>query len=412
MTQRLPNDCFALPPGVHWTPVEEALARLEARLSPIAQAETVPLARARGRLLAAPVRALRGNPPTANAAVDGYGFAAAHSAPILPLAGGRAAAGAPFGRALPPGEAVRILTGAALPDGVDTIVLQEDVRLENARVHLPEGWKAGANTRPAGEDFKAGATLLEAGHRLRAQDLALLAAGGAGRCDVFRPLRVAVLSTGDELRAPGAEALPHQIWDANRPMLAGLIEAWGAEMIDLGQAADTRSAVIAALDAGAKADLIVTTGGASAGDEDHVSAALREAGAIHHWRIAMKPGRPLALGVWDGVPVFGLPGNPVAAFVTALIFLFPAVQAMGGAGWRAPEALELPASFSKRKKAGRREYLRARLRGGAVEVFASEGSGRISGLSWAEGLAELPDEAAEIRPGSPIRYLPFAAFGI
>jgi molybdopterin molybdotransferase len=197
-------------------------------------------------------------------------------------------------------------------------------------------------------------------------------------------------------------------------MLLALLARWGMEPVDLGHARDAEAAVAAALDRGAsEAAAILTTGGASAGDEDHVSRLIRARGRLETWRIAMKPGRPLALGLWRGVPVFGLPGNPVAAFVCALIFARPALALMAGAGWAEPEALVLPAAFAKAKKPGRREYLRARLTpAGTVEVFASEGSGRISGLAWARGLVELGDAAAEIAPGDPVRYLPFSGFGL
>ncbi|QHQ37012.1 molybdopterin-binding protein [Algicella marina] len=415
MADKLKDDCFALPPGVNWTPVDDALAKLRETLPVVAEAVQVPVAQATGRILAAPAVATRANPPTANAAVDGYGFhsgAVADGALSLPLVEGRAAAGAPYGAALAPGSALRILTGASLPEGLDTVVLQEDVTLEEGHVQIPAGWRPGANTRPAGEDVAAGASLLPAGHRLRPQDLALLAATGIGVVSVHRPLRVAVLSTGDELVPAGEPAAPHQIYDANRPMLAALLESWGAEVVDLGRAPDNRSEILARLDAGAEADAIVTTGGASAGDEDHISAALREAGSLTHWRIAVKPGRPLALGLWRGTPAFGLPGNPVAAFVTALVFLRPALMQMAGAGWQQPAPTLLPAAFTKRKKAGRREFLRARLGPQGVEVFASEGSGRISGLSWARGLVELPDDAASITAGDLVAYTPFTAYGI
>jgi molybdopterin molybdotransferase len=232
--------------------------------------------------------------------------------------------------------------------------------------------------------------------------------------DVHRPLRVAVLSTGDEIVAAGEAAAVHQTFDANRPMLLELVRRWGMVPVDLGHAADSEAAVMAALDrAAAEADAILTSGGASAGDEDHIARVLRAAGGLETWRIAVKPGRPLALGMWRGVPVFGLPGNPVAAFVCTLIFARPALLCLGGAPWRAPQGYVVPASFEKEKKAGRREYLRARLDGdGAAEVFRSEGSGRVSGLAWARGLVELADGARQVRRGDPVRYLPFAAFGI
>jgi molybdopterin molybdotransferase len=194
-------------------------------------------------------------------------------------------------------------------------------------------------------------------------------------------------------------------------MLLALLRQMGHEAVDLGRVSDDRAALRALLDrGGAQADAILTSGGASSGDEDHVSALLNEAGAMAEWRIALKPGRPLALGMWRGVPVFGLPGNPVAALVCTLIFARPALRLLSGAGWAAPQGFDMPAAFEKRKKPGRREYLRARIREGRVEVFKSEGSGRISGLSWAEGLVELPDAAAEIGPGDPVRYIPYASF--
>ena len=228
-----------------------------------------------------------------------------------------------------------------------------------------------------------------------------------------KPLRVAVVSTGDELVDPGEPAGLGQIYDANRPMLLALIRQFGFETVDMGRIKDDRAALGAAFDqAAAQADVILTSGGASAGDEDHVSALLREAGAMQEWRIALKPGRPLALGMWQGTPVFGLPGNPVAALVCTLVFARPAMGLMAGAGWAEPQGFEVPAAFAKRKKPGRREYLRARMRAGRAEVFKSEGSGRISGLSWAEGLVELPDGAVEIAPGDPVRFIPFASFGM
>jgi len=410
----LRDDCFALPAGVDWTPVDEALAMLRERLRPVVGMSDVPLAGARGRVLAAPVVARRANPPQANTAVDGYGFA--HAAltggdQVLPLAPGRAAAGAPHDRPVPKGQALRVLTGAALPEGVDTVILQEDVTLGEGEIAFRGGIRPGANTRAAGEDVQAGDTALEPGRVLTPADLALCAAVGVAALSVHDPLTVGVLSTGDELAEPGAPAGPGQIHDANRPMLTALIEEFGHRPVDLGRVPDDRAALRATLDRGAaETDLILTSGGASAGDEDHVSALLNEAGAMAQWRIAIKPGRPLALGLWAGTPVFGLPGNPVAAMVCTLIFARPAMALMAGQGWTAPQAVEVPAAFSKSKKPGRREFLRARLRDGRAEVFKSEGSGRISGLSWAEGLVELPDGAAEIAPGDPVRYIPFASF--
>ncbi|MBO9450989.1 molybdopterin molybdenumtransferase MoeA [Tropicibacter sp. R16_0] len=411
----LRNDCFALPAGVNWTPVDEALALLRDRLTPVTAVEDVAIGDALGRVLAQDVVAMRSNPPQANSAVDGYGFAGAvpEGAHVLPLTQGRAAAGVPYAGAVPSGTAIRVLTGAALPEGVDTVILEEDVNAKDGQIAFRGPLKQGANARKAGEDVVAGDVALTAGRVLTPADLALLSAVGVSRVQLRKPLRVAVISTGDELVDPGQPAGEGQIFDANRPMLLAMVRRFGAETIDMGRTADDRAALRAALDsAAAQADVILTSGGASAGDEDHVSALLTEAGAMQEWRIAVKPGRPLALGMWQGTPVFGLPGNPVAAMVCTLVFARPAMALLAGSGWNEPQGFSLPAAFEKNKKPGRREYLRGRIQDGKVEAFKSEGSGRISGLSWAEGLIEIEDGARQIQPGDPVRFIPFASYGL
>lgn len=415
---RLRDDCFAMPQGVAWMPVDAALDRLRAALRQVTGTEEGLPAAADGRFLARDAVARRSNPPAPNAAVDGWGMAhAATGAGVqrLPLVPGRAAAGQPYDGRVPEGAAVRILTGAILPDGVDTVVMEEDCAVDGAAITFDGPLRAGANTRRAGEDVAAGTVALPAGHRIGPPDIALLSALGIGRVAVHRRLRVAVLSTGDEIvDDPATPAPPHRIFDANRPMLLSLARRWGFEAVDLGHVRDDAAAIAARLDRGAgAADAILTSGGASAGDEDHVARLLRDRGNLSVWRVAMKPGRPLALALWRGVPVFGLPGNPVAAFICALVFGWPALTLMAGGGWPTPMALDLPAGFAKTKKAGRREFLRARVAAdGRVEVFGSEGSGRISGLSWARGLVELPDRALVVAPGDRVRFLPFSGFGL
>lgn len=410
------NQGSALPPGVHWTPVDEALAHLAANLDPVTASEKVALALADGRVLAENAVALRANPPTANSAVDGYGVAAAtltDGLSSVPLIEDRAAAGAPLSERVPPGHAVRILTGAPLPDGVDAVVLQENATVLKDAVRLEGHAKPRANIRPAGEDVRVGDPILPRGHKIRPPDLALLAVSGNTEPLVRERLRVGILSTGDEIRPPTEAVEDHHIVDANRPMLLSLMARWGHAPVDLGWVPDDRAVLKKTLDDGARGvHAILTTGGASSGDEDHVAALLNEAGAMQLWRIAVKPGRPLGLGRWCGVPVFALPGNPVAAFVTALVFCAPSLSRLAGGPFLRPQAFQVPAAFSKDKKAGRREYLRARLdERGHANVFASEGSGRISGLAWSTGLVELADEAISITPGSPVRFIPYDAFG-
>ena len=410
----------SMPPGVDWTPVDEVLERLRSRITPIEAETQLPLWQAAGHVLARDVIARISNPPLPNSAVDGYGFAFGSmdfTAGSVPLVEGRAAAGEPYAGTVPPGEALRILTGAVLPAGVDTVVLQEHTELRDGKLHLRKAPRQrGANTREAGEDMASGDVALPSGRVLRPQDIGLAAALGVQSVFVRPRLRVGVLSTGAELlEHDSADLPPGKIPDANRPMLLSTLARMGFTPVDLGICADERDALRAALDgAVGQVDAILTSGGASQGDEDHVSNLLRDEADLQDWRIAVKPGRPLALAHWRGeLPVFGLPGNPVAAMICTLVFAAPALFQRAGAGWRVPQGYDLPAAFAKVKQAGRREYLRARLtEDGRVEVFSSEGSGRVSGLAWATGLVELPDGFADIQPGDRVRYIPWSGFGL
>lgn len=412
----LRNDCFALPPGVNWTPVEEALERLRSRLHPVVETEhAVPLSRVNGRILASDVYAPRAHPPSNNSAVDGYALAGpVTDVPCtLPLVDGRSAAGEPFKGQVPAGRAIRILTGAVIPSGTDTVVLEEDCEVRDGQLYLNGTLKAGANARKAGEDIQAQDRILIAGTRLTPTQISVLASVGVESVDVYQKLRVGVLSTGDEVKPVGAPVTDWQIYDANRPMLNALVSQLGYELVDLGHALDRADEVKSALETGAQeCDLILTSGGVSAGDEDHVSKTLKAHGDISNWRIAIKPGRPLALAMFQGTPVVGLPGNPVAAWVCALRFGAPAMTLLAGGEWFEPQAYVMPANFSKNKKPGRSEMLRARVRDGQVEVFGSEGSGRVTGLAWSEGLVELDESAQQIEPGTPVRFIPYGSFGL
>ncbi|TVT33392.1 molybdopterin-binding protein [Marinobacter vinifirmus] len=412
----LRNDCFALPPGVNWTPVDVALERLRSRLHPVVGVEHgAPLSRLNGRILATDVFAPRAHPPSNNSAVDGYAFAGPLTeVPCsLPLVDGRSAAGEPYREQVPEGHAIRILTGAVMPAGTDTVVLEEDCDVINGQLHLNGTLKAGANRRLAGEDIQVQDRILNAGTRLSPTQISVLASVGVESVDVYRRLRVGVLSTGDEVKPVGAPVTDWQIYDANRPMLSSMITQLGYELIDLGHVLDRPEAVKEALERGAEqCDLILTSGGVSAGDEDHVSKTLKAHGEISNWRIAIKPGRPLALAMFKGTPVVGLPGNPVAAWVCALRFGAPAMALMAGAEWFEPQSYLVPANFSKNKKPGRSEMLRARVRDGKVEVFSSEGSGRVTGLAWSEGMVELDESPRQIEPGTPVKFIPYGSFGL
>lgn len=405
-----------MPAGVHWTPVDEALEHLEKSVGVVVEVETVPVSHAGGRILAKDVFAERANPPYSNAAVDGYGFAhsTSNTEYALDLVNGRSAAGSPYNEGIPKGAAIRILTGAKIPAGVDTVVMQEDVNVDQGKVYFQGQIKFGSNVRPLGEDIAVGQKLLAKGHKLRAPDIATCVAAGLSDVAVYRPLRVGVLSTGDELCAVGQSATADQIMDSNRPMLLDILRKWGVQAVDLGHIADDLDLCRQTLNASIeKVDVVLTTGGASAGDEDHISKILKEEGTLNIWRIAIKPGRPLALGMWRGVPVFGLPGNSIAAFVCAIIFARPTIMKMAGGCWSNSSGYMCRANFAKSKKNGRREYLRARRnQAGDIEIFQSEGSGRISGLSWATGLVELPDHALEINQGDLVRYHPFSDYGL
>ena len=396
--------------------VDEALARIEERVVPVVDSETVPLRAAAGRILARDLVAAMNLPPHANSAVDGYAVAHADLSPggetVLPV-GGRAAAGHPLGRPVRHGEAIRIFTGAPMPDGADTVLMQEDCVAADDRVRLKPGIRKGANRRRAGEDVALGETALHAGRRLGPAELGLAAALGQRELTVYRPLRVALLSTGDEIREPGAELPPGAIYDANRFILTALLEGLGCAVTDFGIRPDREAALadtLAAASAGH--DLIVTSGGVSTGDEDHVKAAIERLGSLHFWRLAIKPGRPVALGQVAGVPLIGLPGNPVAVVVTFAVLARPLILKLAGAAASPPRPYPVHAGFAYRKKPGRREFLRARLeRDGDALIavkFARDGAGILSSIVQSEGLVILDEATGDLVPGTVVDFLPFS----
>ena len=413
---QLSDDCFAF--GGPMMSVDEAVAMIAARVSAVDGVETVSLAAADGRILASAISAPLPLPPFTNSAVDGYAVRSGDllrtEEAVFPVTG-RVQAGASAQAPVEPGHAVRIFTGAPMPQGADTVFMQEDVRLDQGRVVLPAGLKPGANVRPAGEDIAAGHSALKSGQRLRPQDVALVAAFGLTHIDVRRRIRVAVFSTGDELVSPGAPRAAAQLFDSNRFMLMAMLVRLGCEVSDLGILGDDRAALANALKKAADAhDLILTTGGVSTGEEDHVKASVEDVGTLVLWRMAIKPGRPVAMGIIGGTPLIGLPGNPVASFVTFVHVVRPTVLALAGAAQQQLVPMPVRAAFSYKKKIARREYVRVNLRKGEDGVleavkFPREGAGLLSSLVDTDGLVELCEDITQVEPGQTVGFLSYAS---
>ncbi len=412
---QLSDDCFAH--GGRLMRTDEALDLLAEKTVVVTEPESLALGESLGRILAEDIRANHDVPPADNSAVDGYAVHFDDLSPDaetrLPLAG-RITAGHPSEAAAPRGRAVRIFTGAQMPPGPDTVMMQEDCREEDGQVVLRPGIKRGANRRLRGEDIEAGRTVLRRGTRLRPQDLGQAAATGRHEVRVHARLRVALFSTGDELREPGTAVEPGAIYDSNRFTLAGLLAGLGCRVQDLGILEDRAEVVEAAL-AGAAGghDLIVTSGGVSVGEEDHVKQAVEKLGHLHLWRLAIKPGRPIAFGQVGQVPFVGLPGNPVAVMVTFMNVVRPLILRLMGATEVAPRRFPVQAAFGHRKKAARREWLRVRLEpaeggGWLAHKFPREGAGILSSMVESDGLVELPEDVTELRPGTTVEFLPFS----
>lgn len=425
MTPSLDRDCFSNSEPL--MPLEAALALLRQRVHCVVGSETLPLEAAQDRILAADVIAGFDVPGHDNAAVDGYAVYAEDldtaGETRLPVAG-RAAAGHPLSHPQPRGTAVRIFTGAAMPtgpdgaSGPDTVAMQEDCRIDGDSVAIGVGLKRGQNRRRRGEDVTAGRKILEAGTRLRPQEIGLAAAAGQARLALRTRLRVALFSTGDELAEPGQPLSSGTIHDSNRYILGALLRQSGASVSDLGILPDRPDAVRLALQIAARDhDLLLTSGGVSTGEEDHVKAAIASMGRLHFWRLAIKPGRPVALGQIDAggraVPFVGLPGNPVAAMVTYLRIARPLILGLMGARDLEPVRYRLPAAFSLRKKRDRREFLRGWIETDAtgkqaVQRFEREGSGILTSMTTATGLVEIAEEVTAVAPGDLVDFLPFS----
>lgn len=414
---QLSSDQFAF--GSEMLSVDQALARVIQDLNPVPETEEVALLESEGRHVARDILAPISLPPFRNSAVDGYAVRFSDLAPagetILPVG-----ARIPAGDSGSPGssrQAVRIFTGAPMPPELDTVFMQEDVQLSGHDAILPHGLEAGANCRPAGEDIRAGALALAAGRVMTPECIALAAGLGLASLQVRRRIRVAVFSTGNEVVAPGDPLGPAKIYDANRFLLQALLRRLGAEVTDFGILRDDRAEIARALRRAANGyDLIVTSGGVSTGEEDHVKAAVEEVGSLSFWRLSIKPGRPVAMGVipsasdGEAAAFVGLPGNPVAVFVTFAHLVKPLLTALGGGRPSAPLTLPVRAAFPYRKKANRREYVRVALRRGPDGVIEAvkhpqDGAGVLTSLTQTDGLIELPEGVERVAAGDMVGFL-------
>jgi molybdopterin molybdotransferase len=394
--------------------VREGQDRILARIAGAVPAEVVPVTRALARVLADDVQAPFDVPPADNSAVDGYAIDSAD----IPGAGTRAldvvgdlAAGGVFAGALSPGQALRIMTGAPMPAGSDTVYPQEAVERDGNRVRIGPLDK-GVNVRMRGEDVAAGAIVIERGTVLRPQEIGLVTSLGVWQLAVHRRPRVALLSTGDEVAEPGTPRRPGQIYDANRFTLRGSIELAGAEVLDLGIVADVRDELTARLrEAAGMADVVVSSGGVSVGAYDLVKDVLAELGTIDFWQVAMQPGRPLAFGAIGPTTFFGLPGNPVASLLAFMLFVRPALWKLAGRRRLFPPVWQARTLEALRKRAGRREFKRGVVahgaRGWEVRTTGPQGSGILSSMVAGNCLIVLEEERGDVAAGETVTVEPF-----
>ncbi|QEP41747.1 molybdopterin molybdenumtransferase MoeA [Ectothiorhodospiraceae bacterium BW-2] len=391
--------------------VDEALAQMLSQAVPLTESEALPLTSALGRVLAETITSPIDVPPHDNSAMDGYALhhEDSHAGENRLAISQRICAGE-IGTPLQRGTVARIFTGAPIPPGADSVIMQEQITMAANEVVFQGAISAGENVRAKGEDITQGSKVLSQGRRLRPQELGLAASVGRATLSLYRRLKVGIFFTGDELIEPGTPLPEGKIYDSNRFVLTTLLQQMGCEVINLGIVEDSLAATMAALKSlTASIDLIMTTGGVSVGEEDHVRHAIEQLGQLSMWRVAMKPGKPLAFGHLDHTPFIGLPGNPVSVFVTFTLFAAPFIKKRQGMSRYHPQPLPMQAAFSW-PKVKRQEYLRVRLEmvEGQRQLtrFPHQGSGVLTSISWADGLAKIPTGHA-ITPGECIDYYPF-----
>ncbi|SHK03974.1 molybdopterin molybdochelatase [Marinobacter antarcticus] len=393
------------------TPVGEAIAHILGKAPVITATELLPLTESFGRILAQDYQTPADVPPADNSAVDGYALRALDYAPgqALPVSDRIPAGSAPS--PLKPGTAARIFTGSEVPAGADTVIMQERVEVTDDGILINADVKADQNIRRRGQDLSEGSLAMGKGTKIRAQEMGLLASIGVAEVAVVKKLRVAILSTGDELVDPGTPLGPGQIYNTNRFTLLGLASDVGCEVVLCETLRDTRDVTRETLErAASQADLIITSGGVSVGEEDHVRAVLEESGELSLWRLAIKPGKPLAFGSIKGTPVLGLPGNPATVLVTFLIVGMPYIRSCQGRLRIHPVGQQIPAAFNVTSPSVRREFVRARIESvdgkTQVNAYPNQSSGVLSSACWADGLAVVPENTL-VAEGDLLTYYPF-----
>lgn len=389
---------------------DQLLDALLERARGVADTETVAVTAALGRVLALPQTSAITVPPLDNSAMDGYAVRVADVAvPGVRLPVSQRVLAGTVGQPLQPGTAARIFTGAPVPPGADAVLMQEYCAAEGEDVLIHALPRPGDNIRRAGEDIRTGAQVLAAGTRLGPAEMGLVASVGVAELPVFKRLKVACFFTGDELVTPGSALRPGQIYNSNRYLLTGLLNALGCELIDFGIVPDTLEATEAALEGAASiADVVLTSGGVSVGEADYVKAAVEKLGRVEMWKVAMKPGKPLVYGRVDEADFIGLPGNPVSAFVTFCLFVRPFLLKRMGATSVLYRAFPVQADFKWSKPGARREFLRAQLQpSGRLSLFPNQSSGVLTSCAWADGLVDLAI-GQTIQPGDWVRFIPFS----